>query len=184
LLLSTLNQTQFCTDQLKRRKAITQFKRTWLIPQFFSINFLTILLLYPLPPPNKVTFVLKKEGGNLKQIQSIQKMNTLLFSVALFITVGLVVWGTTVASPLALEWRECSNLALASTHSLSLFFFSRLRPIHRHYEIDSLSLFCLEPTKIEKADSIFLALSRLSLVEPAVRGWEFSFDIESTLCTD
>jgi hypothetical protein len=38
LLLSTLNQTQFCMDQLKRRKAITQFKRTWLIPQFFSIN--------------------------------------------------------------------------------------------------------------------------------------------------
>jgi hypothetical protein len=59
LLLSTLNQTQFCMDQLKRRKAITQFKRTWLIPQFFSINSLTILLLYPLPP-NKVTFALKR----------------------------------------------------------------------------------------------------------------------------
>jgi hypothetical protein len=38
LLVSTLNQTQSHTDQLKRRKAITQFKRTWLIPQFFSIN--------------------------------------------------------------------------------------------------------------------------------------------------
>jgi hypothetical protein len=38
LLLSTLNQTQSCMDHIKQRKAITQFKRTWLIPQFFSIN--------------------------------------------------------------------------------------------------------------------------------------------------
>jgi hypothetical protein len=36
--VNTLNQTQFRTDQLKRRRAITQLKCTWLSPQFFSIN--------------------------------------------------------------------------------------------------------------------------------------------------
>jgi len=38
LLVSTLNQTQFRTDQLKWRRAIAQIKRTCLIPQLFSIN--------------------------------------------------------------------------------------------------------------------------------------------------